>query len=151
MDLHNLKPETGSKNRKRIGRGGKRGTTSGRGTKGQKSRAGHKIRPAIRDLMMRTPKLRGFKFKSLAIPFTVVNLDILEKNFKAGEKITPKILKAKGLVSFGKGTLPQVKVLDEGRLTKKVILENLAVSRGAADKIISLGGEVRNLQKWFYE
>src|SRR3989344_3427584 len=47
------------KKAKRIGRGGKRGTTSGRGTKGQKSRSGHRIRPAARDLLIRLPKLRG--------------------------------------------------------------------------------------------
>lgn len=147
MDLHNLQPNTPTQKIKRIGRGGKRGTTSGRGTKGQKSRAGHKIRPAIRDLMMRIPKRRGFKFKSFSERFAAVNLSVLEKNFKPGEKITPRTLKAKGLVNFGKGILPQVKILDKGRLTKKIILENLAVSKGAADKILALGGEIRNLQK----
>jgi len=61
MQLHELKPRTVSKSKKRIGRGGKRGTYSGKGIKGQKSRAGRKIRPAIRDLKQRTPKLRGAK------------------------------------------------------------------------------------------
>jgi len=61
MQLHELKPTIQNKSKKRIGRGGKRGTYSGRGMKGQKSRAGRKIRPAIRDLMQRTPKLRGAK------------------------------------------------------------------------------------------
>ncbi|MEK7341913.1 MAG: uL15 family ribosomal protein, partial [Candidatus Binatota bacterium] len=49
MDLSNLKPAPGSKKkRKRVGRGGKRGTYSGRGSKGQKSRAGARIRPGFR-------------------------------------------------------------------------------------------------------
>ncbi|KKU11931.1 MAG: hypothetical protein UX16_C0001G0027 [Parcubacteria group bacterium GW2011_GWB1_45_7] len=61
MQLHELKPTTVNKGKKRIGRGGKRGTYSGKGMKGQKSRAGRRIRPAIRDLMQRTPKLRGAK------------------------------------------------------------------------------------------
>lgn len=61
MRLHEVQPTTVNKSKKRIGRGGKRGTYSGRGMKGQKSRAGRKIRPAIRDLMQRTPKLRGAK------------------------------------------------------------------------------------------
>jgi len=61
MQLHEVKPTTINKSKKRIGRGGKRGTYSGRGIKGQKSRAGRKIRPAVRDLMQRTPKLRGAK------------------------------------------------------------------------------------------
>lgn len=61
MQLNELKAETKHKSKKRVGRGGTRGTYSGKGMKGQKSRAGAKIRPAIRDLMQRTPKLRGAK------------------------------------------------------------------------------------------
>ncbi len=63
MQLHELKPNYSNKKGKRVGRGGKRGTTSGHGTKGQKSRAGHRIRPAERDLIQRLPKLRGFRNK----------------------------------------------------------------------------------------
>ncbi len=59
MQLHEVKPIHKNESRKRIGRGGKRGTYSGKGIKGQKSRAGRKIRPAVRDLIQRTPKLRG--------------------------------------------------------------------------------------------
>ena len=59
MQLHEIKPVHKNESRKRIGRGGKRGTYSGKGMKGQKSRAGKKIRPAVRDLIQRTPKLRG--------------------------------------------------------------------------------------------
>ena len=61
--LHKLESDPNKKTRKRIGRGGKRGTYSGKGVKGQKSRAGRKIRPAIRDFMQQTPKLRGVKNK----------------------------------------------------------------------------------------
>jgi ribosomal protein L15 len=64
MQLHELKAENRTSNKKRIGRGGKRGTYSGKGMKGQKSRAGRKIRPSIRDLIQRTPKLRGAKDKA---------------------------------------------------------------------------------------
>lgn len=63
MQLHELQPNHGYADRKRIGRGGKRGNTSGRGQKGQKSRAGRRIRPAERDLIQRLPKLRGVKNK----------------------------------------------------------------------------------------
>jgi len=59
MQLHELQPNHYNKDAKRIARGGKRGRTSGRGQKGQKSRSGRKIRPGIRDLVQRTPKLRG--------------------------------------------------------------------------------------------
>src|SRR3989344_2968046 len=60
--------------KKRVGRGGKRGTTSGKGTKGQRSRSGHRIRPAERDLIIRLPKLRGLKNKSLVEKPLVVNV-----------------------------------------------------------------------------
>lgn len=143
MNLHNLQPKTKSKNEKRIGRGGKRGTTSGRGTKGQKSRAGHRIRPAIRDVMRRIPKSRGFSFKSYQSKFLALGLSVLENNFNNGEKVTPKTLQSKGLVAVGKGVLPKIKILDGGRVTKKLILENLAVSQSAAAKILAAGGEVR--------
>lgn len=59
MQIHELKPENKPKKKKRIGRGGKRGTYCGRGLKGQKSRAGRRIRPAVRDFVLKTPKLRG--------------------------------------------------------------------------------------------
>jgi len=59
MQLHELKPDHKNKTKKRIGRGGKRGTFSGKGVKGQKSRAGRKIRPGTRDLIQQIPKLRG--------------------------------------------------------------------------------------------
>ena len=145
MELHNLKSKTYRRISKRIGRGGKRGTTSGRGTKGQKSRSGHKIRPAVRDLMMKIPKSRGFRFKSLSKDFSVIGLDAIDKNFKAGEKVTPKTLAVRGIVFSKKGSKPKIKVLGEGKITKKVILDGLAVSKSAADKIIALGGEIRNL------
>ena len=61
MQLHNLKPSNKSGDTKRIGRGGKRGTFSGRGVKGQRARAGHKIRPGHRDQIQQIPKLRGSK------------------------------------------------------------------------------------------
>lgn len=65
MQLHELQPKTKIKKQPKVGRGGKRGTYSGRGQKGQKSRAGHKIKPAINDLIGRLPKLRGYKNRPL--------------------------------------------------------------------------------------
>ena len=78
MQLTDLKPTHISKNKKRIARGGKKGTTSGRGTKGQKSRAGRRVRPAERDYIKSLPKLRGYKFKS-TFQYAVVNVGDLEK------------------------------------------------------------------------
>lgn len=59
MQLHELKPIHKRKKPKRIGRGGKRGTYSGRGVKGQKARAGRKLKPIIREIIKRYPKIRG--------------------------------------------------------------------------------------------
>ncbi|MBZ1348254.1 MAG: uL15 family ribosomal protein [Candidatus Nealsonbacteria bacterium] len=65
MQLHQLKPIHKRKKRKRLGRGGKRGTYSGRGMKGQKSRAGARFEPIIRGLIKRYPKLRGYRNRSV--------------------------------------------------------------------------------------
>lgn len=59
MQFHTLKRKTKNKKSRQVGRGGTRGKTSGRGTKGQNARAGHKNRPELRDFIKRVPKLRG--------------------------------------------------------------------------------------------
>lgn len=59
MQFHTLKRKTKNIKSKQVGRGGTRGKTSGRGTKGQNARAGHKNRPELRDFIKRVPKLRG--------------------------------------------------------------------------------------------
>ncbi|MBI4136288.1 MAG: hypothetical protein HY481_01940 [Candidatus Vogelbacteria bacterium] len=61
--MHQLKRQHPRQRKKIVGRGGKRGTTAGRGTKGQKARAGHRIRPAIRDVIKKLPKRRGYRFR----------------------------------------------------------------------------------------
>lgn len=68
MQLHQISPahKANNQDKKRIGRGGKRGTYSGHGMKGQKARAGHRIRPAERDLIQHLPKLRGSGNKGVA-------------------------------------------------------------------------------------
>ena len=120
MQIQDIKPIHKLKRRRRIGRGGKRGTFCGRGSKGQKSRAGHKIRPALYDLIIRLPKKRGYKFKSIKSKAAVVNLKDIEKKYKDGEIVSPKTLLEKGLVRRQKGRLPKVKILGKGELTKKV-------------------------------
>jgi large subunit ribosomal protein L15 len=120
MQLHELKPTHKPKKKKRIGRGGKRGTYSGRGIKGQKSRAGRKIRPEIRDFIKKIPKKRGYKFKAKPKP-QIVNLKDLEKVFSvSGEKdtiiITPKALFKAGLI--GKVDSRGVKILGKDEVVK---------------------------------
>ena len=86
--------------------------------KGQKARAGRKLKPIIREILKKYPKLRGYKFRPKREKPTVLNLDILEKKFKEGEEVSPKILLEKGLVSKIKGKIPKIKILARGSLTK---------------------------------
>lgn len=141
MQLTKLKQTHKNKNKKRIARGGKRGTTSGRGTKGQKSRAGRRIRPAERDYIKKIPKLRGYRFKS-KFHYSVVNTGDLDKKFDKGSKITPAVLFERGLVSKVGGRLPEVKILGDGNIMKNLIIEGCAVSASAKVKIEKAGGSV---------
>jgi large subunit ribosomal protein L15 len=63
MQLHDIQPKNRRKKKKRIGRGGGKGTYCGKGVKGQKSRAGNRIRPELRDFVKKVPKLKGYRFK----------------------------------------------------------------------------------------
>lgn len=132
MQLHQIRPKTKKRNIKRIGRGGKRGGYSGRGIKGQKSRAGRKIRPQWRDIIKKLPKKRGYRSPSLKEKPTVVNLDVIEKNFKDGEKVSPQTLAEKGII---KRKVAKVKILGSGEITKKIIVENCQISKSAKAKI----------------
>ena len=97
MQLHQLQPIHDLKGKKRIARGGKRGTYSGRGQKGQKSRSGAKIRPAEQDLIIRIPKRRGFK-TSLGIKPLIINMRELEKRFENKQVINKKFYRKKVLL-----------------------------------------------------
>lgn len=135
MQLHNIKPTHKLKKRRRIARGGKRGGYSGRGIKGQKSRAGAGIRPAIRDLMMKLPKTRGrakHAFKSLYEKPVVLNLSDINKRFKEGEIVSPKTL-----------NLTRVKILGEGEINKKLHFQNVLLSKSASEKIKKAEGSVK--------
>lgn len=137
MQLHELKPKHKSKRKKRIGRGGKRGTYCGRGIKGQKARAGGKLRPEMRDIIKKIPKKRGYRFKSIKEKPKIVNLVDLEKHFESGEKVTPTTLLEKGLIGKVKGKVPKVKILGQGKLTKKLTIENCEMSE-SVKKILKI-------------
>lgn len=143
MQLHQLKPKTKNKPRKRIARGGKRGTTSGRGTKGQKSRTGHKIRPALREFLKKIPKRRGVKNTVISNKPQSVDIKKIEIHFESGEKITPQALLEKGLVKKFAGQLPAVKLLGSGDLSKKLLVENCQISKSAKEKIEKAGGSIK--------
>ena len=142
MQLHQIKPKTKNKNKKRVGRGGKRGTYSGRGIKGQKARAGRKMRPEMRDVIKKLPKRRGYRFASFRERPAVLNLFFLDKHFNDGDKITPKLLTEKGLVKKTNGKVPIVKLLGTGELSKKLIITDCLVSKSAKEKIEKSGGNV---------
>jgi large subunit ribosomal protein L15 len=142
MQLHELQRKTPNKAGKRVGRGGIRGKTSGRGTKGQKARAGHRIRPDVREKLKKLPKLRGYQLNSIATKPSVVNVAALEKFFAAGDTINPKTLLERGLVRARKGTVPTVKILGDGELTKKLTVAGCTVSGIAKEKVEKAGGSV---------
>jgi large subunit ribosomal protein L15 len=143
MQLHEIRPIHKKKKRKRVGRGGKRGTYSGRGMKGQRSRAGRRLKPAIRSLIKRYPKLRGYRFNPVGLKPAVINIGVLEKKFKSDDVINPETLLKHGLIRKIKGKAPAVKILAEGKLTKKLIIEGCTLSKTAKSKIEKLGGNIK--------
>lgn len=142
MQTHQIKFKL--KNKKRIGRGGKRGSYSGRGIKGQKARAGRKIRPALRDVILKWPKLRGVGNVRIKKNIFNVNLETIEKNFNSGEKVNFETLTLKGLIKIPKSIKSfQVKILGNGELTKPLIFDkSLIFSSKALEKINQSGSKI---------
>jgi large subunit ribosomal protein L15 len=146
MQIHNIKRKTQNKKVMLVGRGGKRGKTSGRGGKGQTARAGHKARPEWRDFIKRMPKLRGYSFQSITSvrnPVVSINLDLIDAAFKDGATVKPSTLFAKGVIEQYKGKNQKVKILGGGEIKKKIILVGCTVSKSAKEKIEKAGGSVK--------
>jgi large subunit ribosomal protein L15 len=143
MQIHELKPKNKSKSKKRIGRGGKKGTYSGKGQKGQSSRAGRKMVPIIREFIKKYPKLKGYRRFVLPKDYVAINIDILEKNCKDGEIINPENLIKKGILHTIKGKTPKVKILGKGKISKKIVVENCKFSETAKKAIETAGGNIR--------
>jgi len=131
-----------NKKRKRIGRGpgSGHGKTSGRGHKGQGSRAGSSQHPTFQGgsmpLVRRVPK-RGFNNR-WGLTVAVVNVGQIDQAFEAGEEVTLKALAAKNLA---KGRFDLLKVLGDGELTKKLKVSAHRFSKSAIEKIEKAGGE----------
>ena len=147
MQINTLAPNTPRISSPRVGRGGKRGKTSGRGTKGQNARAGHKKRPEMRDLIKKLPKLRGHgKNRSRTvrnrIPYTPVNLSALEAAFTAGDAVTPETLYKQGLIRARGGKVAFVKILGTGTLTKALKVSDCEASDAAKKAIEAAGGSL---------
>lgn len=143
MQIHELQRLHKNKNKKRVGRGGKKGTYSGKGNKGQKSRAGRKMVPIIRELIKRYPKLKGYRRFAMDDFSAVVNLETLEKFSKDGETINAENLLKKGIISKIRGRTPEIKILGTGKLTKKLIFENCKFSKTAREAVEKVGGTIK--------
>lgn len=148
MQLNSLSPRTKNIKNPPVGRGGKRGKTSGRGGKGQTARAGHKIRPEVRDLIKKLPKLRGHgknrarTVRTNRIATAAVNLAEIEAAFVAGETVSPATLLAKGLVRRAKGRAPVVKILGTGSVSKALVIDGCAISGSARTALLAAGGTI---------
>lgn len=131
-----------TKKRKRVGRGGSRGGTSGKGHKGQKARSGgaRKLRAGFEGGQMplhrRLPK-RGFNNKQFKKEFSLVTLDQLQAFFNEGDHVNQELLVQKGIAK--KGLL--IKVLANGSLSKKLHVAADAFSGKAIELISACGGE----------
>ena len=137
MKLNNITPTEGAfKERKRVGRGtgSGLGKTSGKGHKGQNARSGGGVRVGFEGgqlpLFRRLPK-RGFSNAKFKIRYAVINLSDLER-FAEGTEVTPELLKEMGVV---KNSLDGIKVLGNGKLTKKLTVK-------AKKEIEALGGTI---------
>ena len=142
MELHDLHPAKGAKKtRKRIGRGPGSGTgkTAGKGHKGQKSRSGYSRRYGFEGgqmpLVRRIPK-RGFT-NIFRVEFQVVNLRDLDRAFEDGDTVSIETLVEKGLI---RGDKQPVKVLGDGKLTKKLTVQVHKFSASAQAGITKAGG-----------
>ncbi len=141
VQIHQIKPTIKKKAKKLIGRGGKRGTYSGRGSKGQRAH-GVRVKPHLREIIKRLPKKRGYRFASIQTKPVVVNLEVLERKFKEGDKITPKVLVEAGIINLLKGKVPEVKLLGSGNVSKKLLVSECQISRSAREKITKAGGTI---------
>jgi large subunit ribosomal protein L15 len=130
-----------NKTKKTVGRGGVRGKTSGRGHKGQKQHGGTP-RPAIRDILKKLPKRRGYRFNSIKNKPFVINVAQLDSAFSSGDTVNPGTLVEKGLLK-GKGkSVADVKILGNGDLSQKLTVTQCLVSESARQKITAAGGSV---------
>ena len=171
MKLHDLRPADGSrKERTRVGRGiaAGKGKTAGRGTKGQKARAGGSIPPWFEGgqtpLHMRIPKLRGFKNR-FKIEYEVVNVGAIDAAVQRGAFESPDGAKAKGKGKAAKAdaqiTINQdllraaglvkslnkpLKILGNGELGASLFVVADAFTASARTKIEAAGGTVSVLE-----
>ena len=148
MRQDNLSPHPGAKRaRKRVGRGDGSGygTYSGRGSKGQKSRSGNKVRPGFEGgqlpLIKRLPQKRGF-VNIFRTEYNIVNIDKLNI-FESGSEVTPEKLLAAGLV---KSLRKPIKILANGEVSQPFLVKANKFSAAAKTKIEAAGGKAEEVE-----
>lgn len=146
MGLHEFQPTPGSSTRKRRvarGIGSGMGKTATRGTKGQKAR--RQVHPNFEGgqtpIQRRLPVKKGFRNINHK-EYDIVNLDDLERMFKAGDEVTPETLKTLGIIPLNKDG---VKILAFGTLTKKLTVTAHKFSKTATAAIEKNGGKTVTL------
>lgn len=143
--MNNLQRKHPNRKAKRVGRGGLRGKTSGRGHKGQKQHGGHGIRVEFRDQIKKLPKLRGRGVNSNTSRHNkpvAINVAQLQDVFKAGDVVSPITLQEKGMLSGKQSRTQGVKILGNGDVSISLKVEGCTVSETAREKITKAGGSV---------
>ncbi len=147
MQIHEI--STIKKNKKRIGRGGKRGTYSGKGMKGQKSRSGGNVDPLFEGgrttLIQKMKKNRGFK--SPHAKKVTLSLSKLENIYNDGDTVSIETLTKRKILRV-KTIKNGVRIVATGKITKKLIIDkSIGVTISAKKQIEKIGGKVEIVQK----
>ncbi len=146
MQINTLKLNTPRKKRKTIGRGGKKGTYSGKGNKGQKARSGAHVNPLFEGgrstLTDHLKKVRGFK--SLRPKNVVVKLADLEKKLE-GDLVNKETLIKSGLVERTRAKAGRIKILGKAEINKKLKIEKeILISASSRESVEKAKGEIQS-------
>ncbi|MBI2677090.1 MAG: 50S ribosomal protein L15 [Candidatus Yanofskybacteria bacterium] len=152
MQIHELKKLNKTKTKKRVGRGGKRGTFSGRGSKGQMARGarlGADFRGGNAPLWKLFPKKRGsnkkveIKHRSFNVKQLkpeIINLGRINDMFSEGDLVNPRTLNEKKVT---RSKIAKIKLLGDGELVKKLIFSGITFSGQAREKVLKSGSEIK--------
>ena len=136
-------PAGAKKNKTIVGRGASsKGRTCGKGSNGQNARSGGGVRPGFEGGQMplyRRTARRGFSNAPFKKEYAVVSLDMINETYKDGKTVDLQSLKDFAIV---KGDV-EAKILSNGEITQKVIVDGVKVSAAAAEKIKAAGGEIK--------
>lgn len=146
--LGDLPAPSGATHRKKrlgLGESSGHGKTSGRGTKGQRARSGHGLRPEFEGgqmpLIRRVPK-RGFTHRK-RLPVVIVNLERLN-TFSSGSVVDPEAISKQG---WAPSRAVEIKILGDGELNHPLTIKAHAFSKQAQEKIMKIGGKAELLPR----